>query len=117
MDRFFRAFAKETRAGKLHLPRSALTIHASKSHLSRRSAMATTRRTWNVVFSGAILATLAFGGTQAFASTPAESDQLFCSQTACRRYCEDTCPPWAGSCFGYCEYDTDPAGHCQCVYS
>lgn len=78
---------------------------------------AMTRRVWNGVFSGVTLGVLVFGATQAFASPPAKSDTLACSFTACRRYCEDTCPPWAGSCFGYCDFVTDPTGECVCEYS
>ena len=67
----------------------------------------------NGMFSGAILAVLTFGASQAFAAPAAEKDARACSPTACRSYCVSTCPPGSGSCFGYCEDD----GHCQCEYS
>jgi hypothetical protein len=78
---------------------------------------AATRRVLNGLLSGTTLAVLVFGASQAFAAPPAESEQLACSFTVCRRYCEDTCPPWAGSCFGYCDFDTNPSGQCVCEYS
>lgn len=78
---------------------------------------ATIRKIWNGAFAFATLAALVFGGSQAFASPRTEADQRACSFTACRRYCEDTCPPWATSCFGYCDFDTNPAGQCVCEYS
>jgi len=71
-----------------------------------------TRRARNGLFSGAVLAVLGFGATQAFAAPAAEADAKACSFTACRRYCVDTCPPGSGSCFGYCE-----GGECVCEYS